>query len=60
MKAFWADLFFDMRENNLTEKGAADFAGKYIRDDVDRIERAIKDLDLKKAISLIWEMKKDY
>ena len=60
MKNFWADLFFDMKESGLTEKGAADFAGKYIRDDADRIERAIKDFDLKKALSLIEEMKKDY
>jgi hypothetical protein len=61
MKAFWADLFHDMKEaDNFTEEKAADFAGKYIRDDIDIIEAAIKDYDLKKALALIWEMKKTY
>lgn len=60
MKAFWADLFYDMKEGNLTEEKAADFGGKYIRDDIDIIEAAIKDYDLKKALALIWEMKKTY
>ena len=61
MKAFWADLFFDMRESNFkTDEKAAEFAGKYIRDDIDIIEGAIKDYDLKKALALILEMKKTY
>ena len=60
MKAFWKDLFYDMKEGNLTEEKAADFAGKYIRDDIDIIEGAIKGYDLKKALALIWEMKKTY
>ena len=60
MKAFWNDLFYDMREGNLEEEEAAEFAGKYIRDDIDIIEGAIKDYDLKKAMALILEMKKTY
>ena len=60
MKAIWDDLFFDIKESGLTEEGAATFMGKQIQDDIDRIERAIKDYDLKKALSLIWEMKKEY
>ena len=60
MKAIWADMFFDLDEGGLTKEGAAIFLGKQIRDDADRIERAIKDFDLKKALSLIEGMKKEY
>lgn len=60
MKNIWADMFFDMDDNGLTREDAAKYIGKEIRDDVDNIEGAIKDFDLQKALSLIWEMKKNY
>ena len=60
MKAIWSDLFFDIKEGNLTDEEAATFIGKQIREESDHIERAIKDYDLKKALSLIWEMKKEF
>ena len=60
MKAFWDNLFYDMREQGLTEEKAAEEVVKDIRDDFDNIEKAILNLDLKKALALIEEYKEYY
>jgi hypothetical protein len=60
MKAFWDNLFFDMKECGLTEELFAVKAGAEIRDDLRRIEDAIKEYDGKKALLIINEIKSTY
>lgn len=60
MKAFWDNLFFDMRECGLTEEDFAEKAGKYIREDLSEITNSIKNFDLKKALLLLDEYSKEY
>lgn len=60
MKDTWDNLFFDMRECGLTEELFAEKAGAMIRDDLRRVEDAIKDHDGKKALSIIEELKVEY
>jgi uncharacterized protein YcaQ len=60
MKPFWDNHFHDMDHCGVTREQFAERAGKEIRDDIDRVLRAIQDHEPKKAMELIAEMKKDY
>lgn len=60
MKAFWDNLFFDMDECGITRDQFALKAGTEIRDDLRRIEDAIRKYDGKKALELIDELKNEY
>lgn len=60
MKVFWENLFFDMDECGLDRDAFAMRAGSEIRDDLRRVEDAIRDLDGKQALALIAEMKAAY
>lgn len=60
MKPFWDDLFYDLENSAFDKEGFASSAGKTIRDDLMRIEDAIKQHDGKKALALIEEFKGDY
>lgn len=60
MKNFWSDLFFDMRECGLTEEMFSVKAGAVIKDDLRRIQDAIRDHDGKKALAIIEELKSEY
>lgn len=53
-------MFFDMEQSGLMKEWAAEYIGKEIRFDIECVENAIKDFDLKKALSLLDEMKKVY
>lgn len=60
MKPFWDNLFYDMQECGLTQESFAVKAGNEIRDDLQRIEDAIKEYDGKKALAIIAELKGCY
>ena len=60
MKPFWDNLFFGREECSMPKEECAKKAGQSIRDDLDRIERAIKSYDLRKALGYIKEYKGDY
>lgn len=60
MKNFWADMFYDLHECGLSEELFSIKAGEFIKDDLRRVEDAIRDFDGKKALSIIEEMKKEY
>jgi hypothetical protein len=60
MKAFWDNLFFDIRESGDTNEVFAFKAGNEIRDDLRRVEDAIREYDLIKALTLIHELKNYY
>jgi len=60
MKSFWDNLFYDMKECGLTEELFAVKAGAEIRDDLRRIEDAIKDHNGKEALIIIAELKNNY
>jgi hypothetical protein len=60
MKPFWGDLFFDVIDCNFDKTAAAIMYGNMIRGDLLRVEDAIRDLDGKKALKLIAEMKETY
>lgn len=60
MKAFWSDMFFDLKECNLSEEDSAKQSGEFIRDDFDNIERAIKSFDLQRALAIIQKAKDEY
>lgn len=60
MKAFWDNLFFDLEECGIDREAFAVKAGSEIRDDLRRIEDAIKEHDGKKALALIDELKGYY
>ena len=60
MKAFWSDFFFDMEECGLDRSTAAFKAGSEIKDDLRRIEDAIRKYEGKKALELIEELKSYY
>lgn len=60
MKAFWNNLFFGMKECVPDKEMVAIKAGNKIRDDLRRIEDAIKAHDGNKALALIDEFKDVY
>ena len=60
MKAFWDNLYYDMRECGLKEENFALKAGNEIREDLRRIEDAILAHDGKMALTLIEEFKNTY
>lgn len=60
MKSFWSDLFFDIEECGVDKEAASMRAGNEIRDDLQRIEDAIKEHDGKKALAMIDGLKKYY
>jgi hypothetical protein len=60
MKPFWDSLFYGLRECGLDEEGFSFKAGCEIRDDLRRIEDAIRGYDGKKALAIIEELKSQY
>lgn len=60
MKAFWNNMLFDLNEGNLTSEEFAEKVGNSFRSDLEEIECAIKDYDLKTAFQIISTMKEDY
>ena len=60
MKAFWDNLFYDMAECGLSKEDFAKKAGKDIREDLCRIEDAIREYDGKEALALIAGFKNWY
>lgn len=60
MKAFWDNLFYDLRECGLTQEEFALKAGEEIRDGLIRVEDAIMDHEGKKALDLLEELKGAY
>jgi hypothetical protein len=60
MKAFWDDYFYDMDECGMSREEMAEKAGKDIRDDFDKIKRAIESHDGKQALFFIEELKRYY
>jgi hypothetical protein len=60
MKPFWDDMFFDLNEGNLTQDTFAFKAGSFIRDDLQRVEDAIRKYDGKTALEIIKEIKQEY
>lgn len=60
MKAFWSDFFFDIEECGMDKETAAIKGGNEIRDDLRRIEDAIRSHDGKNALAVIEELKGYY
>tara|TARA_R110000744_G_scaffold56820_1_gene119741 strand:+ start:7505 stop:7687 length:183 start_codon:yes stop_codon:yes gene_type:complete len=60
MKAIWSDMIFDIKECNETEDEATRRVGAQIRNSAIQVEDAIKGLDLKKALEILKEIKRDY
>ena len=57
MKNFWKDIFYDIDEGNSTRDEAISRAGCTIAGDLIDAEKAIQDLDPKKAIEIIREIR---
>ena len=60
MKPFWDNIFFDLYEGDIEKETLAGVYGDRICSDFRKIEDAIRNYDLKKALELIDEFKKDY
>ncbi len=60
MKPVWQDAFYDKKIREDSDEKFAETMGKLIREDVDKIYWAIMEYDLRKAMSLINEMKQEY
>ena len=58
MKAFWDDLFYDL-ENNDREAMAGQY-GEMIRADLRKIEDEIRKFNIKTALDLLTEARKNY
>ncbi len=53
MKVYWSDMLYELREGNYSEEYFAKEASEDICNDLDNVEKAIKDLDLQGALALI-------
>jgi hypothetical protein len=60
MKSFWDNLFYDIDECGLSREEFAEKAGEEVRDDLNRIKRAIEEHDGKKALFIIKETSRHY
>jgi len=58
MKNFWKDIFYDIDEGNSTREDAIGSVGCTIAGDLIDAEKAIQDLEPKKAIEIIREIRK--
>ena len=58
MKDFWNDIFYDVDEGNSTREEAVSGAGCTIAGDLIDAEKAIQDLEPKKAIEIIRGIRK--
>ncbi len=58
MKNFWSDFFYDIDECGQTREQAVGEAGLIIAKDLIEAQQAIENLEPKKAIELIREIRK--